>query len=169
MQAHWNVTWQTGTITAECLNASSNPVTDSNGNVIKDTRTTAAAESKIILTVVPELVKPSGTAFQIKANGSDAAFVVAQVEDASGNLVPTAADNITFSVSGPATYMGGAQQYVTPCGSDSDTFTTNLTSNPPKPNFWAPIGGLPNCGTAAYEANPYYHAPGDPQLQAEGG
>ena len=43
---------------------------------------------------------------------SDAAFVVAQVQDAQGNLVPTAADNVTFTVTGPATYMGGTQQLV---------------------------------------------------------
>jgi beta-galactosidase len=32
--------------------------------------------------------------------------VKAEVQDAQGNLVPTAADNVTFAVMSPATYMG---------------------------------------------------------------
>ena len=106
-QVHWMVNWAPGTVTAECL--------DSNGNVVPGvthTVTTAGAENKIVLSVVPEVVKPDGTSFQWTSNGSDAAFVQAEVQDANGNLVPTAADNVTFTVTGPATYMGGTQQLV---------------------------------------------------------
>ncbi|MEI9982057.1 MAG: beta-1,3-glucanase family protein [Aliidongia sp.] len=125
-QAHWNVVWTPGTATVECL--------DAFGNVVaSDSKTTAGAEDHIELDVVPELQKPDGTSFTLSANGSDAAFVVAKVVDAQGNVVPTAADNITFAVTGPATYIGGSEQYVTP--------------NQPLS----------------------YHAPGDPELQVEGG
>ena len=106
-QVHWNVTWQAGTATAECL--------DAFGNVAAtDSKVTAGPEDHIELDVVPELVKPDGTSFTLQANGSDAAFIVAKVVDAQGNLVPTAADNVTFAVSGPATYVGGTQALVTP-------------------------------------------------------
>jgi beta-galactosidase len=104
-QTSWIVPWVSGTVTAECLNAS--------GTVVAtDSRTTAGAESKIVLTVVPELTEPNGTTFQVTVNGSDAAFVTATIEDANGNWEPLASDLVTFSVTGPATYQGGNQQYV---------------------------------------------------------
>jgi beta-galactosidase len=135
-QTSWPVTWASGTVEAECL--------DQFGNVVAtDSRTTAGPESKIVLTVVPELTRPDGTSFTVTANGSDAAFVVAQVEDANGNVEPLASDILTFSVSGPATYMGGSEQYVSTA---SDAYST------------APGNSELN-----------YHAPGDPQLQVEGG
>lgn len=133
-QVSWNVTWASGTVEADCL--------DVFGTVqAKDTITTAGPENHISLTVVPELTKPDGTTFAVTANGSDAAFVIAQVLDANNVLVPTAADNITFSVNGPATYMGGSEQYVS---TNTDAYSS-----------------------AHSELN--YHAPGDPELQAEGG
>ena len=135
-QTSWTVNWVAGTVEADCL--------DAFGNVLaSDKQTTAGAESKIVLSVVPELTRPDGTTFVVTANGSDAAFIVAQVQDANGNWVPTAADTVTFSVSGPATYLGGTEQYVA-TGSDAySTATGNSSFN--------------------------YHAPGDPQLQFEGG
>ena len=140
-QVYWNVTWASGTVTAQCL--------DGSGTVVAtDSRTTAGAENKIVLTVVPELTKPGGPTFQVTANGSDAAFVTATIEDANGNWVPTAADNITFSVTGPATYQGGTEQYV--------STNTNAYSNANS----TVIGGVPDA---------FYHAPGDPELQVEGG
>jgi beta-galactosidase len=74
---------------------------------------TAAAAAGTVLTVEPPLVKPSGEAFKITANGSDAAFILAKVVDAQGNWVPTANQNVTFAVTGPGTYRGGSDQYVT--------------------------------------------------------
>ncbi len=57
-QTSWIVPWISGTVTAQCLNAS--------GTVVAtDSRTTAGAENKIALTVVPELTKPNGTTFQV--------------------------------------------------------------------------------------------------------
>jgi hypothetical protein len=133
-QSSWTVAWAAGTVTAQCI--------DSFGNVVaSDSRVTAGAANKIQLSVVPSVVRPDGTGFAVTANGSDAAFVEARVVDANGNFVPTASDTLTFAVTGPATYMGGTQQYVQ---SGSDTYSSSH-------------GALT------------YHAPGDPQLQAEGG
>ncbi len=140
-QTSWVVPWVSGTVTAECLNAA--------GSVVaSDSRTTAGTESKIVLTVVPELTKPNGTAFQVTANGSDAAFVTATIEDANGNWEPLASDLVTFSVNGPATYQGGTQQYVS---TNTDAYSTATSSY---------IGGVPDA---------FYHSPGDPELQVEGG
>jgi fibronectin type 3 domain-containing protein len=148
-QVYWNVNWAAGTVTAECL--------DGSGTVVAtDSRTTAGPENKIVLTAVPELVKPDGTSFQWTANGSDAAFVVAEVEDANGNIVPTANDNVTFSVSGPAIYMGGTQQYVYDTGDDWTTYYVDAYSSP----LSTIIGGEPYV---------FFHSPGDPELNFEGG
>jgi len=135
-QASWNVTFASGTLLAECL--------DRFGSVVAtDSKVTAGAAARVVLRVVPALVKPDGTAFAVTANGSDAAFVVAEVQDGSGNVVPTAANLLTFSVTGPATYLGGTQQYV---ATGSDAYSTSG-------------------GRGAIN----YHAPGDPELAAEGG
>ena len=140
-QTSWIVPWVSGTVTAQCLNES--------GTVVAtDSRTTAGPESKIVLTQVPELTQPNGTAFQVTANGSDAAFVTATIEDANGNWEPLASDLVTFSVTGPATYQGGTQQYV--------STNTNAYSNANSTY----INGV---------ADAFYHSPGDPELQVEGG
>jgi beta-galactosidase len=148
-QVHWMVNWAPGTVTAECI--------DSNGNVVPGvthTVTTAGAENKIVLSVVPEVVKPDGTSFQWTSNGSDAAFVQAEVQDANGNLVPTAADNVTFTVTGPATYMGGTQQLV------ADPSWTNYYQDAFSEAHSTDVGGLPYG---------FFHAPGDPELNFDGG
>lgn len=62
----------------------------------------------------PALVKPDGRKFQITANGSDAAFILATVMDAQGNWCPTATNDIYFKVSGPGNYRGGADGDVKP-------------------------------------------------------
>jgi beta-galactosidase len=135
-QTSWMVNWVAGTVEADCL--------DQLGHVLaRDTQTTAGPEAKIVLSVVPDVLRPDGTSFAVTANGSDAAFIVAQVQDANGNWVPTAADKVTFSVNGPATYLGGTEQYVSP---DSDAYSTSA-------------------GHTKFN----YHAPGDPELQFEGG
>jgi hypothetical protein len=108
LQASWNVTWAAGTLRADCLDAS--------GQVVAgafDQRVTAGAPDHVVLSVEPALVKPDGEAFQVQANGTDAAFVLATVVDAQGSWVPTASNAITFAVSGPGTYRGGADQLVT--------------------------------------------------------
>jgi len=148
-QVHWMVNWAPGTVTAQCLDGNGNPVAGAS-----DTRTTAGAEAKIVLSVVPDVTKPDGSSFQWTANGSDAAFVVAQVQDADGNLVPTAADNVTFSVTGPATYMGGTQQLV------ADPSWTNYYQDAYSQARSTVIQGVPYA---------FFHSPGDPELNFEGG
>ncbi len=125
-----NVTWAPGTLRADCLDAS--------GAVVAgafDQRVTAGAADHIVLSVTPPVVRPDGSTFQVQANGTDAAFILATVVDAQGNVVPMPEIGpvLTFAVSGPGTYRGGADQLVT--------------------------AGQPQT----------YHAPGDPNLNAEGG
>jgi hypothetical protein len=104
-QAWWDVGFQAGVLRAECLDAA---------GAVKafDEKVTAGAAAKIVLSVEPQLIKPSGEAFLIKANGSDAAFILAKVTDANGNWVPTANNVITFAVSGPGEYRGGSDQLI---------------------------------------------------------
>jgi beta-galactosidase len=105
-QGSWNVTWQSGTVTAQGL--------DENGNVVcTDQKVTAGNPDHILLTVAAPIVNPAtGDTFRITANGSDAAFILATVVDANGNWCPTASNNVTFSVSGPGKYRGGADQMI---------------------------------------------------------
>ena len=130
-----NVTWASGTLRADCVDASGNLVAGA-----FDQRVTAGAPDHIVLTVMPEVVRPDGSTFQITANGTDAAFILATVVDKQGNWVPAAgAGNgeigpiVTFAVSGPGEYRGGTDQLVT--------------------------AGQPQT----------YHAPLDPNLNVEGG
>jgi len=149
-QVHWMVNWAPGTATAQCIGEDDNPVSG-----VSHTLTTAGAENKIVLTAIPEVVKPDGTSFQWTANGSDAAFVQAEVQDAQGNWVPTAMDNVTFTVTGTGgTYMGGTQQLVADpqwTNDYQDTFSKAHAND---------VGNLPYG---------FFHAPGDPELNFEGG
>ena len=109
-QCQWNVTWATGTVTAEGL--------DANGNVVcTDQKVTAGAPACVALTVASPIVKPcDGDTFKIYANGSDAAFILATIVDAQGNWCPTSTPNVTFSVSGPGNYRGGADNNTSGAG-----------------------------------------------------
>jgi hypothetical protein len=82
--------------------------------VCTDEKKTAGAPHHIVLSVEPPLVKPDGSAFKITANGTDAAFILAKVVDDKGVWCPTANNFVTWRVSGPANYRGGADQFVTP-------------------------------------------------------
>jgi beta-galactosidase len=106
-QCWWdNVIWVAGTLRAEGL--------DEGGAVVCfDEKKTAGAPACIALTVEPALVKPNGEVFKIRANGTDAAFILATVVDAAGNWCPTASMNINFHTSGPCEYRGGTDQLVT--------------------------------------------------------
>jgi len=100
-----NVAWASGTLIAQGL--------DGNGNVVcADTQKTAGNPDHIALTVDPHIVKPDGEVFTFKANGSDAALILATVQDANNVWCPTATGNITWSVTGPGQYRGGSDQYV---------------------------------------------------------
>jgi hypothetical protein len=106
-QCQWNVTWQAGTLRAEGL--------DANGNVVCfDEIKTAGSPARVVLTVDAPIVRPdNGDTFKIYANGSDAATILATVVDENGNWCPTANNNITFSVTGPGNYRGGADNNTT--------------------------------------------------------
>jgi hypothetical protein len=101
-----NVAWAAGTLLAEGL--------DSTGKVVcTDQKVTAGNPDHIDLTVDPNLAKPDGSVFNITANGTDCATLLAKVVDAGGNLCPTATNAVTFSVSGPCQYRGGTDAFVT--------------------------------------------------------
>ncbi len=101
-QCQWNVTFAAGVLRAEGL--------DAGGNVVcTDSEITAGNADHIQLTVLPPIVRPDdGTTFQIQANGTDAALILAKIVDAQNNWIPTASNNVTFAVSGPGYYCGGA-------------------------------------------------------------
>ncbi|KAF1009659.1 MAG: Beta-galactosidase BoGH2A [Luteibacter sp.] len=150
-QVHWNVTWQAGSAVAQCIDGGV-VRTDANGNPVQDTLYTAGPADHIDLQVVntsDPIRKPDGTVFQVTANGSDAAFIVARVLDAQNHLVPDATQKVNFDVtSGDSlvTYQGGTQAYV-----------DYSAGEVPDPN-----GGIA-------EPMHYYHAPGSHELQFEGG
>ena len=106
-QCWWDVAWAPGTLRAEGL--------DAGGTMVCfDEKKTAGAPDHILLTVEPPLVKPNGDTFQIRANGTDAAFILATVVDNKGIWCPTASNLITFNVTGgPGDYRGGSDQLVT--------------------------------------------------------
>jgi hypothetical protein len=104
-QCHWDLAWQAGTLRAEGL--------DKNGAVVcSDEKKTAGAPHHVLLTVEPPLVRPDGGAYEIRANGTDAAFILATAVDNAGNWCPLDSHDITFSVSGPGNYRGGSDQRV---------------------------------------------------------
>ena len=120
-----NVAWQAGTLKAEGL--------DSSGNVVcTDQKITAGAPDHVVLSVDTNMQRPGNVKIPITANGTDVALIKATVVDANGNWCPTAGGVITWSVTGPATYRGGSDQFVGGSGSG-------------------------------------WHAPGDPNLNIEGG
>jgi beta-galactosidase len=105
-QCYWDVTWASGTLKAEGL--------DANGTVVcADQKVTAGTPDHIVLSVDNHIVKPGGEAFTFKANATDAALILAKVVDKDGNWCPMAGGLITWSVSGPGNYRGGTDQLVT--------------------------------------------------------
>ncbi len=114
-QAHWDdVQANGGHIQALCVDGFGAQVM-ANGKPVIDEQVTAGTPDHIVLSVVPEVIRPSGQSFQVTANGSDAVFVTAQVVDAKGVVVPDATNLITFSVDNPAVanYRGGWNHIVT--------------------------------------------------------
>jgi hypothetical protein len=80
------------------------------------------------------IVKPcDGDTFKIYANGSDAAFILATIVDAQGNWCPTSTPNVTFSVSGPGNYRGGA---------DNNTSAGGLFAHSPGDHELTAEGGM---------------------------
>jgi hypothetical protein len=127
-QCSWNVTWASGTLRAEGL--------DAGGNVVCfDEKKTAGAPACVALTREPPLVRPdNGDTFKIYANGSDAAILLATIVDAQGNWCPTSSPNVTFAVTTPNTgnYRGGA---------DNNTYGGGSSHSPGDPEL-AAEGGM---------------------------
>jgi beta-galactosidase len=96
-----NIAWESGTLRAEGKDAAGK-------TVCSDERKTAGTPHHIVLTVDAPIVKPDGSAFKITANGVDAGFVLATIVDSAGNWCPLSNHNITFTASGPGTYLGSA-------------------------------------------------------------
>ena len=90
-QCQWNVTWATGTLTAEGL--------DANGNVVCTDQKVTAGQARHVLPhrCSSHCEAGDGNTFKIYANGSDAAFILATIVDAQGNWCPTSTPNVTFS------------------------------------------------------------------------
>jgi len=85
----WNVAWASGTVRVEGKRG---------GTVVASEEVkTAGAAAKVAL---------SADRSTISADGRDLAFVTADIQDANGVLVPTAASSVSFSVSGPGAIVG---------------------------------------------------------------
>jgi beta-galactosidase len=85
----WSVPWASGTLRAEGKRGGAVVATEE----VK----TAGAAAKLAL---------SADRSTISADGKDLAFITADVQDANGILVPTAANALTFSVTGPGAIVG---------------------------------------------------------------
>jgi beta-galactosidase len=87
-----NVTFASGTLTANGIN--------SGATVVSDTLTTAGAAEAIRLT---PYTAPGG----MRADGEDVVFIDVEVIDANGNRVPTDDAQVNFTFSGPGIWRGG--------------------------------------------------------------
>ena len=85
----WNVTYRPGTIEAQGFKGGK--------QVMVNRRDTVAAAAK--LSVTPDRS-------ELAANGEDLAFVVVQVQDVKGRVLPIADNEITFNVSGAGKLVG---------------------------------------------------------------
>jgi len=85
----WNVPWATGTLRVEGKRG---------GTVVASEEVkTAGAAAKVALSVDRSA---------ISADGRDLTFVAADIQDATGVLVPTAANAVSFSLTGPGEIVG---------------------------------------------------------------
>ncbi len=85
----WSVVYQPGRIEAFAFKGGK--------PILKDRRETAGAANRIVLTC---------DRTTLTADGVDAAVVKVDIVDASGRTVPTAANQVTFAVQGPAAIIG---------------------------------------------------------------
>ncbi|HEY7372572.1 MAG TPA: glycoside hydrolase family 2 TIM barrel-domain containing protein, partial [Polyangia bacterium] len=89
LRLEWSVAWASGTLRADCKVGGSVVATDQVA--------TAGAAARVAL---------SADRTAISADGRDLVFVTGDVQDGSGVIVPTAANSVTFSVSGPGQLVG---------------------------------------------------------------
>jgi beta-galactosidase len=84
----WSVPWASGTLRAKGTKG---------GTVVYDQVVTAGSAAKVEL-------KPDKTS--VSADGKDLVYIETDITDANGVVVPTAANKVNFSVSGPGTIVG---------------------------------------------------------------
>ncbi len=89
LHAQWSVPWASGTLRAACTRGGS--------VVASDQVATAGAAARVVL---------SADRTTINADGHDLVFVTGDIKDSSAVNVPTAANSVTFSVSGPGQLVG---------------------------------------------------------------
>lgn len=92
----WNVPYEDGTITAKAWDAAGNPI-DLEGVEGRTSVTTTGAEAKLSVTADRQ---------EIAADGEDLVYITVDVTDEEGNIVPDAANNITFKVEGEGKLVG---------------------------------------------------------------
>jgi beta-galactosidase len=101
---NWRVAWEAGTLQAACQNG-----------VARDELRTAGKAAAVVLKVD----RP-----QLTAHWDDVAYVTAEVVDDHGVVVPSAANPITFSVTGPASIIAVDNQDIT----SHEPFQSNVRS-----------------------------------------
>ena len=89
LHLEWNVAWASGSVRAEGKRGGTVAVSEE----VK----TAGAAAKVAL---------SADRTTINADGKDLAFITADIQDANGTFVPTAANAVSFFVSGPGEIVG---------------------------------------------------------------
>jgi beta-galactosidase len=89
LRAEWSVAWASGTLRADCKVGGS--------VVASDQMKTAGAASRVAL---------SADRTAIAADGKDLVFLTGDIQDASNVLVPSAANSVSFTVSGPGPLVG---------------------------------------------------------------
>ncbi len=91
--------------------------------------------AKVETTGVPVTVQLAPHRATIKADGADVSVITVQVNDAQGRMVPTAANEITFTLSGPGKIIGVGngdpsshepEQFLEKDGSSSPTWRRRL-------------------------------------------
>ncbi len=108
MRCTWEkISWEPGRLKAVGLDHAGQPV-------CADERRTSGKPARILLTVEPQLTRPDGTQFPVRANGSDVALITAQIVDRDGIVCVDADNKLEFSVSGPGDYRGSYNFYVDP-------------------------------------------------------
>jgi beta-galactosidase len=106
----WNVAWASGTLRAEGKRG---------GSVVATQEITTAGQAA--------QVKLTADRTEITADGRDLMFVTADIQDENGVFVPTATNNVAFTVSGPGKIAG--------VDNGDPTDTTSYTS--PKRNAFS--------------------------------
>ena len=89
LHAQWSVIWASGTLRADC--------TRGGAVVASDQVATAGTAARVAL---------SADRTTINADGHDLVFITGDIKDANGVNVPSAANSVTFSISGPGQLVG---------------------------------------------------------------